>query len=185
MTSQIVAETIDEDFPIADQDNDSQGFRDNFSVIKNSLLTAASEISDLQANTARLGPDENSDFLGGIISNVQLNNAYNISADGIVTNNQIVVNNAYYFVVNKVENSPITIVWPDNETNNYIEVILEIRAPNTNTGPVNVNFYGNVKTNFNNSLTLTAGEIGIFKCWISSENVPGLNAYIQFIDKFQ
>ena len=47
MTSQIVSATIDENYPIAGQDNDSQGFRDNFSIIKTGLATAASEPTTL------------------------------------------------------------------------------------------------------------------------------------------
>ena len=34
MASNITYTTIDEQFPVAGQDNDSQGFRDNFSIIK-------------------------------------------------------------------------------------------------------------------------------------------------------
>ena len=40
---------IDGTFPIAGQDNDSQGFRDNFTNTKNNFIFAASEIADLQA----------------------------------------------------------------------------------------------------------------------------------------
>lgn len=39
---------IDTSFPVPGQDNDTQGFRDNFIAIKNSLETAAAEISDVQ-----------------------------------------------------------------------------------------------------------------------------------------
>jgi hypothetical protein len=52
MTSAIVPGNIDGTFPIAGQDNSSQGFRDNFTAIKNNFTTAASEITDLQANKA-------------------------------------------------------------------------------------------------------------------------------------
>ena len=38
-------------YPVAGQDNDSQGFRDNFTNIRNNLSYAASEISDLQNKT--------------------------------------------------------------------------------------------------------------------------------------
>ena len=61
---------IDEEFPIAGQDNDSQGFRDNFSEIKQGLQVANSELTDLLTNSARL--DEDNDFNGNIISNVSL-----------------------------------------------------------------------------------------------------------------
>jgi len=53
MASNINSTDIDAEYPIAGQDNDSQGFRDNFSTIKNSLATAKSEITDLQDNAAR------------------------------------------------------------------------------------------------------------------------------------
>lgn len=196
MTSLIAADTIDEDFPVADQDNDSQGFRDNFSVIKNSLSIAASEISDLQANSARLGPDENNDFQGGIISNVQLLNDYKIRAEGTITTNQVFVDNAYYFVLTKQENSPITIEWPENENSNYIEIMLEVSNPEGNTGPVVVSFFGTVKANFINAsdpvstapgdnIHLLPGETALFKCWLTMPNDEFATPFVQFIDKFQ
>ena len=61
--SQIISVDIDENFPVAGQDNDSQGFRDNFSVIKNSLATAKAEISELDELTAK--KDRDNDFDGG------------------------------------------------------------------------------------------------------------------------
>lgn len=51
MSSQIIYTTIDSNYPAAGQDNDSQGFRDNFARIKNGLATAQSEITALQTNS--------------------------------------------------------------------------------------------------------------------------------------
>ena len=48
MASNINSDAIDALYPVAGQDNDSQGFRDNFSTIKNSLATAKTEITTLQ-----------------------------------------------------------------------------------------------------------------------------------------
>jgi hypothetical protein len=48
MTSRIVPTNIDGTFPVAGQDNSSQGFRDNFTNIKNNFTFARNEISDLQ-----------------------------------------------------------------------------------------------------------------------------------------
>lgn len=48
MASNVNAKTIDGNYPIAGQDNDSQGFRDNFTNIRNNLAIAAFEISTLQ-----------------------------------------------------------------------------------------------------------------------------------------
>ena len=48
MSSQINPNNIDGAYPVAGQDNDSQGFRDNFTNTKTNFAYAAAEISDLQ-----------------------------------------------------------------------------------------------------------------------------------------
>jgi hypothetical protein len=55
MASSITTTNIDATFPVAGQDNDSQGFRDNFSQIKTQLSTASTEITSLQANRSKIG----------------------------------------------------------------------------------------------------------------------------------
>jgi len=52
MASQINPVNIDITYPIAGQDNDTQGFRTNFTTIRNNLNTAAKEITALQATLA-------------------------------------------------------------------------------------------------------------------------------------
>lgn len=52
MASSISVTNIDATYPVAGQDNDSQGFRDNFSQIKTQLTTAGTEITSLQSNKA-------------------------------------------------------------------------------------------------------------------------------------
>lgn len=177
MTSQIVTSTLDEDFPTAGQDNDSQGFRDNFSIVKTGLETAASEISVLQATTAQgvsyNAASETNDFLFGVIKNVQLSNAYRIAAT--VSVNQIVVNTADYFKVSKTDGAHIVVEWPENDNNNYIKIRLEITADG---GARIISFNngisgGTVKANFVNSVDPVTGiqllqdEVGIFDCWIA------------------
>lgn len=48
MTSQINPNNIDGSYPVAGQDNNSQGFRDNFTNIKVNFQDASDEITDLQ-----------------------------------------------------------------------------------------------------------------------------------------
>lgn len=48
MTLQQTIDSIDATYPVAGQDNDSQGFRDNFSLIKQSLTDANAKVIDLQ-----------------------------------------------------------------------------------------------------------------------------------------
>jgi hypothetical protein len=75
MTSAIVSSTIDAAFPVAGQDNNSQGFRDNFLITKTGLSQAATEISALQLNTAKLNVATN-DFSGNIIQNAVTKKLY-------------------------------------------------------------------------------------------------------------
>jgi hypothetical protein len=56
MASSINANNINGAYPIAGQDNDTQGFRDNFTNIKNNLKKASEEITDLQTKTVLRAP---------------------------------------------------------------------------------------------------------------------------------
>jgi hypothetical protein len=56
MSSQIDNNTIDSTYPVAGQDNDSQGFRDNFAAIKSNFVSAKSEIEDLQGKVILKSP---------------------------------------------------------------------------------------------------------------------------------
>jgi len=51
MSSNINPYNVDGTFPIAGQDNSSQGFRNNFTNIQNNFIYAENEISDLQAKS--------------------------------------------------------------------------------------------------------------------------------------
>ena len=57
MASNIIPSNIDITYPIAGQDNDTQGFRTNFTNIRNNFTQAAKEITDLQGNVATLTAD--------------------------------------------------------------------------------------------------------------------------------
>lgn len=55
MTSQIDTTSIDATYPVAGQDNSSQGFRDNFTIIKSNFQSAYTEITALQTNALLSG----------------------------------------------------------------------------------------------------------------------------------
>ena len=80
MTSNINFAAINENFPVAGQDNDTQVFRDNFDTIKTSLRAAQEEITDLQDNVIR--SDQSNDFNGNIISGAVLQNNRDAFYDG-------------------------------------------------------------------------------------------------------
>jgi len=70
--SAIVFSTINENFPTAGQDNDSQGFRDNFARIKTALSTAQTEITYLNSNA--VDKTANNDMGNNTLSNLILKN---------------------------------------------------------------------------------------------------------------
>ena len=74
MTSNINFAAINENFPVAGQDNDTQTFRDNFDTIKTNFSSAKTEITDLQDNAART--DSDNDFLYNVVGSVTLQDAY-------------------------------------------------------------------------------------------------------------
>jgi hypothetical protein len=57
MASNINPTNIDITYPIAGQDNDTQGFRDNFRNIKNNFLTAGSEMTAVQSKLNSITTD--------------------------------------------------------------------------------------------------------------------------------
>ena len=59
--------SINENFPVAGQDNDTQVFRDNSDTIKTSLRNAKDELTDILTNAAY--KDEANDFELNNISN--------------------------------------------------------------------------------------------------------------------
>ena len=75
MTSSINPNNIDTTYPIAGQDNDSQGFRDNFTNIKTNFEYAETEIDDLQAKgifkSALTGTVLDNDMAGAVIKNTK------------------------------------------------------------------------------------------------------------------
>jgi len=78
MTSNINPNNINGAYPVAGQDNNSQGFRDNFTNTSTNFQYAADEITDLQNNavlkSALQGTTLDNDMNGSILSNAQLQN---------------------------------------------------------------------------------------------------------------
>ena len=76
MTSSINPNNIDGAYPVAGQDNNSQGFRDNFTNTSTNFQYAAAEITDLQnkavLKAALTGTTLNNNMNGSILSNAQL-----------------------------------------------------------------------------------------------------------------
>jgi len=78
MTSSINPNDIDGAYPVAGQDNDSQGFRDNFTNTKTNFQYAAAEITDLQTKVllkaALTGTTLNNDMAGSPLTSAYIAN---------------------------------------------------------------------------------------------------------------
>ena len=76
MTSAINPNDIDGTYPVAGQDNNSQGFRDNFTNTKTNFQYAANEITDLQSKAvlkaALTGTALDNDMAGSPLSNANI-----------------------------------------------------------------------------------------------------------------
>jgi len=126
--SDINTESINADYPVAGQDNDSQGFRDNFNTIKTNFTEAKSEILDLMANTARL--DVDNDFLKNDINGANFKNnteAHHPSAGTLNSSQNINITNGPHQTV--VVGADVTLnltAWVDeNDKANKVRVYVK------------------------------------------------------------
>jgi hypothetical protein len=97
MASNINDTGVNANYPVAGQDNDSQGFRDNFSVISSNFVAAKAEIVALQTNGAVKNADNN--FLGNSIINADFKNTTEtafIATTTVNTSQNINVDNGAY-----------------------------------------------------------------------------------------
>ena len=135
MASNIISDTIDAAYPIAGVDNDTQGFRDNFTVIKTGLATAKSEITTLQSESAKL--NKSNDFNGTNIAdaNIQLQTKQYHNVGTVVTGLNVSFLNGHYQTI--TTNLPVgtsSVVfnlsdWPSRAM--YAEMVLSLLGNDT------------------------------------------------------
>jgi len=116
MTSAISTSSIDESYPVAGQDNNSQGFRDNFNAIKTALNTAKGEIDTLQSGTAKLNVANN--FNGVLLEDAEVNKFYgSVRQNGTLsTNSDIDLENGPLQVASVSGNISLRFInWPDSD----------------------------------------------------------------------
>ena len=96
--STIDSTSIDATYPVAGQDNNSQGFRDNFSTIKTNFATAKTEITALETNTAKLNSDNN--FAGNEVNGALFKGNFTKSHDAgtVSTSQNISLSNGNFLV---------------------------------------------------------------------------------------
>lgn len=134
---------VDEGFiqyPVPGIDNDSQGFRDRYAIIRNNLNTAATELTSLITNTAKINTNNN--FGGNKIINANLSNSTveaNVAEDGAVIEDDTVsisYNSGSVHVI-RVGSSATPLAlsftnWPvntDNSGSRFAKITLIVNPP--------------------------------------------------------
>ena len=140
MPSNIISTTIDETYPVAGVDNDSQGFRDNFTIIKDNFTYAKDEIEDLQDTAARITTDNA--FGYNVQSNmfIQANVAAKSQTEinGATPSPTISFSNASFYEVTVSQTGTLNINgWQDiADKTHYAEIILALSADTSTSGYV-------------------------------------------------
>lgn len=139
MASNIITTTLDENYPIAGRDNDTQGFRDNFSVIKANFNFTKSEIEDLQdkvilksaLNNSTLNNNMNGSTIVDV--NLQVYSKTMYSADIALTEATVSLNNGHYHKYNLTNSETNYTLSLNNwlsvttgETNRYSKITVEL-----------------------------------------------------------
>ena len=145
--------SINESFPVAGQDNDTQVFRDNFDSIKTALSVAKTEISDLQDNTTRT--DQSNDFNGNVISNAKLIN--NVNA--VLNAGTLPVGTITTTVDYQNGNHQIFTITANSFTFDF----LNFPAAGDTVGKVTVELYGSDSSSKTINFTLSGSEATVVK----------------------
>lgn len=195
MTSAIVSSTIDAAFPVAGQDNNSQGFRDNFQITKIGLAQAATEITDLQLNTAKL--NASNDFAGSIIQNAVTNKLYGAVATIISVGSptpgatvNVQVSAGEYHRITIEANATLELTnWPILD-NRFAKV--RIHLENNGLSPRTITFATNALATVSDddsgkftshAIVVPAGKTVIVEAW-KYDYGNGSKMYIRYIGEF-
>jgi hypothetical protein len=185
--SSIITSNIDETYPVPGQDNNSQGFRDNFNNIKIGLAQAKAEIEALETNAARL--NSNNDFNGFLLSNAKTNQFWGsyVNKGDNSASVTISVEDADFQRVSFVSNPTNAITfrnWPASNLYAKIRLALSGDTNNAYTITFATEGGGTIKksTTFPVPFTLsTGGETRVIEAWT---NDGGLTVYLDYVAEF-
>jgi septation ring formation regulator EzrA len=133
MASNITSETIDATYPVAGVDNDTQGFRDNFQIMKDNFSAAKNEIEDLQnkvllkSQLSQVEGELDNNMAGVRLIDAQLDQVTEqFTALGTVNSGQnLSYLNGHYQTLTIAEDLTLTLAdWPDSER--FAKITVEI-----------------------------------------------------------
>jgi len=142
MSSNINPSNINGSYPVAGQDNDSQGFRDNFTNIRNNLTYTKSEIEDLQNKVVLTAPltGSTSTIVTNNLSGVGLTGAVvaeftelaNVNSDDTVTNMPVDFTKGHlHQYSNLIGSVVLDLNWGAVVSGQYAKMRLWVKIPNT------------------------------------------------------
>ena len=173
MASNIVPGNLDGTFPVAGQDNSSQGFRDNFTASKNNFTEAKTEIEALQTNKASLNAASN--FANNEVTQAKFKDtAETVYAHGSISSGAITLNheNGHYQTATITANTTFDITnMPP--TGSLGRIILDITVgvgASTLTFPTAVTKADNVTGSDGTSSIITVGLGRVLYEFVTPDN---------------
>jgi len=189
---------IDEQFPVAGQDNDSQGFRDNFAAIKDDLQKTSAELTELRTKSIlkeKLNDDsaldnnlQNSVVSNGILESMseRVYNTGNIASDS--DDNSIIdwTNGSYQ---NVTVSASVTLKlqgWPANGQYGKMRLALRANAGaqevGLSAGAGTIRYHSGVTLNGSGKIDVLSGAFPvIIDLWTSD---AGANVFMDYIGYF-
>lgn len=155
---------IDASFPVAGVDNESQGFRDNFSAIVDSLTQAETDITALETTSLNKTDDE-SDLSGNTIFDANLRAVTSVG----YTSATLQANQNISFLTGHYQ------VFPIGKTGVPLDIVLTLADwPDIDRySPIRVHFLGsNTETNTVTFTVESGGDIYYDSTWPKIEGTP-------------
>ena len=133
MTSAINPNNINGAYPVAGQDNNSQGFRDNFTNTSTNFQYAADEISDLQAKAvlkaALTGQVLDNDMNGSALSNALLSSMADLALALGTVSGTTPINYALGSFQTMTINGATSLTFTNFPATGYASVVVQVTVP--------------------------------------------------------
>lgn len=183
---------INEQFPEAGRDNESQGFRDNFSAIKDSLTQAKTDIEGLEESRLDIS-SPSTDLNGNTVDNINLKSpSYEFNAGGnVISSQNVSYASGIYHVFTCAKSSP--------SPGSPIVFTISDFPPAGKLAVIRIHLYGNGSTQYFDFATESAGDFYADASWpvtlsVASASVPkifefwtydgGQNVYSKYLGEF-
>lgn len=191
MSSNINYTTIDESFPIAGQDNNTAGFRDNFTSIKTAFQVAKTEITTLQSNSllkATLTGNDPvvNDLNGSTISNGLFTKMFGVvHKENVSTSADIDISNGPFQVFTLSGNAGLVFTnWASIDEYASVKVHLKSNTSGSYTPTLSTENAGTVvfDSSFPNPFTLNVnGKHKVIEAWSYDH---GAHVYVRYLGEF-